>query len=159
VRVRFAGEGRSVDECGGGGFDGAPGIARQDEEASMTDQAATPTLYLKKTCPFCLKLRIFLTEAGIADRFNFTVFDDGDETHKALRARMEEAGQQPSFPAAEFTPGKLETGTDDLIARFAGEAGVDPATMPLLNYYQEGVFKQVGQMFRELRELKSKQPA
>ena len=125
----------------------------------MTDQTASPTIYLKRSCPFCLKLRIFLTEAGMADRFRFIVFDDGDDTHEALRARMEAAGQQPSFPAAELIPGKLETGTDDLIARFAGEGGVDPAAMPLLNYYDEGVFKQYGQMFRELRELKSAQPA
>jgi len=117
--------------------------------------AAKPTLYLKRSCPFCLKLRIFLTEAGLADRFHYTVFDDGDETHKALRARMEQAGQQPSFPAAEITPGKLETGTDDLIARFAKDAGVDPASMPLLQYYSEGVFKRYGEMFQELRSLKA----
>jgi len=124
----------------------------------MTD-ASAPTIYLKRACPFCLKLRIFLTEAGLADRFNFIVFDDGDETHKALRARMEAAGQQPSFPAAELVPGQLETGTDDLIARFAGEAGKDPSSLPLFNYYAEGVFKRYGEMFQELRALKAAQPA
>ena len=122
----------------------------------MTD-ASLPTLYLKSACPFCLKLRIFLTEAGLADRFNYVVFDDGDETHKALRARMESAGQQPSFPAVELTPGTLETGTDDLIARFAGEAGVDPSSLPLLDYYSGGVFKRYGAMFQELRALKAAQ--
>lgn len=111
-------------------------------------------IYLKKTCPFCLKLRIFLTEAGIADQFDFTVFVDGDETHKALRARMEAAGQEPSFPAAEIEPGSLVTGTDDLIARFARHAGVDPATLPLLAYYSGGVFARYVEMFRELRQLK-----
>ena len=111
-------------------------------------------IYLKQTCPHCLRLRIFLTEAGIADRFDFTVFVDGDETHKALRARMEAAGQQPSFPAAEIEPGRLTTGTDDLIARFAADAGVDPAGLPLLRYYTEGVFRRHGEMFRELRQLK-----
>ena len=39
----------------------------------MSAQARIP-VYLKRTCPYCLKLRIFLTEAGIADRFDFTVF-------------------------------------------------------------------------------------
>jgi glutaredoxin len=125
----------------------------------MTDETAKPTIYLKRSCPFCLKLRIFLTEAGLADRFAYTVFDDGDDTHKALRARMEAAGQQPSFPAAELVAGTLETGTDDLIDRFAGEAGVDKTALPLLDYYSGGVFQQYGQMFRELRELRSAQAA
>lgn len=112
------------------------------------------SIYLKKTCPYCLKLRIFLTEAGIAGRFDFTVFADGDETHQALRARMQAAGQEPSFPAAGIERGTLVTGTDDLIARFANEAGVDPATLPLLTYYSEGVFRRHVEMHRELRELK-----
>lgn len=112
-------------------------------------------VFLKKTCPYCLKLRIFLTEAGIAGDFDFTVFVDGDETHQAARARMQAAGQEPSFPAAEIS-GALVTGTDDLIARFAAAAGVDPATLPLLNYYSEGVFRRHVEMHRELRELKDK---
>ena len=113
-----------------------------------------PTVYLKKTCPYCLKLRIFLTEAGIADRFEYSVFADGDATHDALRARMKAAGQEPSFPAVEIEPGKLITGTDDLIARFAKEARVDPSTLPLLAYYSEGVFRRHVEMFKELRQLK-----
>ena len=116
--------------------------------------AAPVKIYLKSTCPFCLKLRIFLTEAGIADRMDFVVFADGDETHKALRARMESAGQEPSFPAAELEPGKLTTGTDQLIAHLAKQAGVAPEKLPLLSYYSEGVFKKYGEMFRELRQLK-----
>jgi hypothetical protein len=111
-------------------------------------------VYLKKTCPYSLKLRIFLTEAGIADRFDLTVFVDGDETHKALRSRMEAQGLEPSFPAAEIEPGKLNTGTDSLIARFAKEACVDPANQPLFNYYSEGVFRRHVDMSRELRQLK-----
>jgi glutaredoxin len=110
--------------------------------------------YLKKTCPYCLKLRIFLTEAGLADRFDFTVFADGDDTHKALRARMEAAGQKPAFPAVEIEPGKLATGSDDLIQRFAKEAGIDAASLPLLAYYSDGVFPRHVAMHRELRELK-----
>ena len=117
--------------------------------------ASAPTkVYLKKTCPFCLKLRIFLTEAGLADRADFTVFADGDATHQALRSRMQAAGQEPSFPAAEIEPGKLTTGTDDLIAHFARAGSVDPATLPLLRYYSEGVFQKYGEMFRELRQIK-----
>lgn len=111
-------------------------------------------IYLKKTCPYCLKLRIFLTEAGLADRFDFTVFSEGDETHKALRARMEAAGQKPSFPAAEIEAGRLTTGSDELIARFARDAGVDPARLPLLDYYSNGVFPRHVEMHLELKQLK-----
>jgi glutaredoxin len=113
-----------------------------------------PNIYLKRTCPFCLKLRIFLTEAGLADRFCYVVFDDGDEPHRALRQRMTDAGQEPSFPAAELTPGKLTTGTDELIARFGSDAGVEPSALPLLQYYSGGVFKTHGAMFRELKALR-----
>jgi glutaredoxin len=113
-----------------------------------------PMVFLKKTCPYCLKLRIFLTEARIADRFAFTVFEDGDDTHKTLRARMEASGQAPGFPAVEMEQGSLITGTDDLIARFASDAGVDAAALPLLSYYSEGVFRRHVEMFRELKQLK-----
>lgn len=119
----------------------------------MTASTRIP-VYLKKTCPYCLKLRIFLTEAGIAGRFDFIVFSDGDDTHRALRARMEQAGIKPSFPAAELEPGKLTTGTDELIAHFAREAGVDASQLPLLAYYSQGVFPRHVEMFQELKKLK-----
>ena len=121
----------------------------------MTEAVPSPTIHLMRTCPFCLRLRIFLSEAGLENRFTLAAFDQGSDEHHALRARMEAAGTQPSFPAAEFAPGEWTTGTDGLIARFAGDAGVDPASMPLLDYYSSGVFKQYIQMFRELKELKS----
>ena len=121
----------------------------------MTETLSRPKAYLKQSCPFCLKLRIFLTEAGLADGLDYVVFDDGDATHQRLRAQMEAAGQQPGFPAVEFEAGTLETGTDDLIARFAGQAQVDPASLPLLAYYSDGVFRRYGEMFRELRKLKA----
>lgn len=119
----------------------------------MTSPLPRVRAYLKSTCPHCLKFRIFLTEAGLADRFDFTVFSEGDDTHQALRARMQAAGQEPSFPAEE-ADGRLLTGTDDLIARHAREAGVDPGKLPLLNYYIDGVFRKHVEMFRELRALK-----
>ena len=124
----------------------------------MSDTAVRPTIYLKKTCPFSLKLFIFLTEAGLADRFERVVFADGDETHQKLRSRMEEQGVKPSFPAAEIAPGKLETGSDELIARFAEDAGVDPAGLPLLQYYSHGVFEKYGEMYGKLRDLADQQP-
>src|SRR5690348_10201428 len=128
--------------------------ARTFLEGDAMNANVPAKIYLKKACPFCLKLRIFLTEAGIADAAEFVVFSDGDATHQSLRARMQSAGQEPSFPAAELEPGKLATGTDPLIAHFAKQAGVRPETLHLLAYYSEGVFQKYGEMFRELRQLK-----
>lgn len=116
--------------------------------------ANAPKVYLKKTCPYCLKLRIFLTEAGLTGRVEFVVFADGDATHQSLRARMQAAGQQPSFPAAELEPGKLSNGSDELIAHFAQGTGVDPAALPLLGYYSAGVFQKYNEMYRELKQSK-----
>lgn len=148
---------------GGGEASRAPGthVARAAFERHyprrepVSDAATRPTAYLKRACPFCLKFRIALTELGQADAVDYVTFDDGNETHQAMRAKMEAAGQQPSFPAVDFGDGTLVTGTDDLIARFAREAGRAPADLPLLRYYEEGVFPAYGRMFRELRELKS----
>lgn len=114
-----------------------------------------PKIYLLRPCPFCLKLRIFLTEAGIANNFCYIEFESGDETHEAIRNRMIEAGLKPSFPAAELEEGRFATESDELIARFAREARVEPATMPLLQYYLKGVFARMGAMSRELKELKA----
>lgn len=123
----------------------------------MTPTTVNSNVYLKRNCPFCLKLRVFLTEARLADGFDYVVFDDGDDTHQRLRARMEAAGQTPTFPAVEFEEGKLATGTDDLIDRFAREADLAPSTMPLLAYYIDGVFSSYMDMFKQLREM-SPQP-
>lgn len=116
--------------------------------------SARTKIYLKNTCPYCLKLRIFLTEARLADGFDLVVFSEGDATHQALRSRMQAAGQEPSFPAAELQAGQLTTGSDDLIARFASDAGVDAAKLPLLAYYSDGVFRRHIEMHKELKQLK-----
>jgi glutathione S-transferase len=123
------------------------------DEVTPMNASAPVKVYLKKVCPYSLKLRIFLTEAGIANRVEFVVFTDGDATHQALRSQMQAAGQKPSFPAAEIEPGKLTTDSDALIAHFGNSAGVNPAALPLLRYYSEGVFQKYNEMYRELKQL------
>lgn len=119
-------------------------------------KAAKPKIFLMRECPFCLKLRIFLSEASLDGEVEYVTFASGDSTHQSVRDRMIEAGQKPSFPAAELQEGSLTTETDALIDHFASQAGVDPAAMPLLTYYTEGVFKRIFEMYHELAELKKK---
>ena len=101
------------------------------------------TAYFKRTCPYSLKFRIFLSEADLEDRFNMVVFDDGDDTHQQLRRRLEQAGLKPSFPAVETDNDQFRTGSDELIQHYAREAGIDPGQLPLLDYYTRGVFQKL----------------
>ncbi|WP_010164934.1 glutaredoxin domain-containing protein [Sphingomonas sp. PAMC 26617] len=119
----------------------------------MTAASTKPTIYLKHNCPFCLKLRIFLTESRITPNAEYIVFDYGDDTHLKLRARMEAVGQTATFPAVEFEAGKLATGTDHLIERFASTADHAYSDTPLLAYYVDGVFSSYMDMFKQLRQL------
>lgn len=116
-------------------------------------------VYLMIECPYCLKFRIFLNEADLDDKVELIVFNSGDDTHQSVRNQMIEAGQKPSFPAAELEKGKLTPETDDLIAHFARPAGVDPAKMPLLTYFLGGVFPATLSMHQELTELKESRGA
>jgi hypothetical protein len=100
-----------------------------------------------------------LTELQVANDVDIVVFDDKDETHQRLRERMESAGKQPSFPAAELVPEELQTGTDELIAHFASGIERDPSNLPLVRYYTEGVFKGYGELYRELLDLRAAQTA
>lgn len=131
------------------------GVSKGRTKAPSMSDISNPKIYLLRPCPYCLKLRIFLTEAGMADRFTYVEFESGDTTHEAVRNRMIEAGLKPSFPAAELQEGQFTTESDELISRFAKEAGVDPAKMPLLQYYLGGVFARMGAMRQELNDLKA----
>lgn len=104
---------------------------------------ASATAYLKRTCPFSLKFRIFISEAGLENRFDIVVFEDNDEMHRRLRQRLGQAGHKPAFPAVETIDGQFRLGSDELIAHYAQEAGIDSEQLPLLNYYVRGVFQEM----------------
>lgn len=120
----------------------------------MTDTPFRPRIWLLKSCPFCLKLRIALSEMAMEGRVEYIVFEKGDAVEADLRARLAQARITPSYPAAEVAPGEYATESDDLIARYASEVGVDPETdLPLLRYYSEGVFPKFLDMFQTLKDM------
>jgi hypothetical protein len=120
----------------------------------MTDANFRPTLYVKQGCPFSFKTLLFVLEAGLIDRFEVREFAQGSDEEAAIRAEIEPHLEKVSFPAVQYAPGQYQTESDDIIARYAREANVDPAQLPVLNIYLNGVFKRVGQLFRENMELK-----
>ncbi|MGB3625179.1 MAG: hypothetical protein WA989_05115 [Henriciella sp.] len=119
----------------------------------------TPRAILKLACPFSLKFRIFLHEAGLADRFRFDVVEDGTEAYDEAKQTLEDAGTEASFPGVEIAPGEYLSDSDALIDHYAGKFGIDRENLPLLNYYEEGVFKLSVDLFEENQELKEEKAA
>lgn len=120
----------------------------------MSGDRFRSVLYLNQQCPFCLKLMIFLTEAGLLKQFEIRKFIRGDAAEQEIRAELAPHFEKVSFPAAQIAPGQYMKDTDALIAHYAKEAGVDPSEMALLNYYVGGVFERMGALFRENMEFK-----
>lgn len=120
----------------------------------MSDAAFTPVLYLKQGCPFCFKLRLFLLEAGLLERVEIREFAPDTEEEKAIRAELTPHFEKLGFPTAQLEPGRYLGDSDALVAHFAKVSGKDPAAMPTYQTYLGGVFKNLGQLFRENMELK-----
>jgi len=118
----------------------------------------TPTIYVKTGCPYCLKLRIFLLEAGLHD---WVAFVEGQtpEEHEQLAKLLTERVGKASFPTAEISPGKYLPESDDLVAYFAGVGGVDPKKLPTYQAFVGGLLPRLQQFYREFMELKKLQQA
>ncbi len=122
---------------------------------TKTDNAPIRAV-LKLDCPFSLKFRIFVTEAGIADQFVFDVFEEGTRAYDEAKATLEKCAPEATFPAVETSPGTYMADSDTLIDHYAKAFSVDRKALPLLAYYEAGVFKAMTQMFQENREMKQK---
>ncbi|HEY9578670.1 MAG TPA: glutathione S-transferase N-terminal domain-containing protein [Rhizorhapis sp.] len=122
----------------------------------MTDNMFRPVLYVNQRCPFCLKLMIFLSEAGLLARFDVRKFTPGDANEQAVRDELAPHFEKVSFPVVQVAPGQYMKDSDALISHYAAEASIDPSGMVLLNYYTSGVFEQFITLFKENMALKEK---
>ena len=120
----------------------------------MTDAAFAPVLYLKEKCPFCLKVRLFLLEAGLLGQVKVKEFAPGTDEEQSIKAEVGPHLEKVSFPAAQVAPGQYMNDSDAIIAHFADKAKVDPAHMPVLSAYVGGAFKQIMDLYKENMELK-----
>ena len=122
----------------------------------MTETAVAPTLYVKDGCPFCLKVRIFMLEAGLLDRFHVREFVVGSDEEQVIRTELAPHVEKISFPTALLASGEYLSESDAIIARFAEAAEVDPTTLPTFRAYASGVMPQMMSMFRENMEMKKR---
>lgn len=112
----------------------------------------TPVVYLKDGCPFCLKLRLFLLEAGLSD--SVELVQPPAEGHQALGDELAPHLGKATFPAAQLAPGEYLADSDALVEHFAKTSGVDPKSLPTYQQYVGHVFPKLMQLYRENAQLK-----
>ena len=120
----------------------------------MSENAFQPTVYLKQNCPFCMKVRIALLEAGLGDTVQTRNFVPGEPEEDAIRAELAPHLEKVTFPTAQLTPGQYVTESDDIVASLCAIAGTEPSAMPVLTNYLEGPFASMMRLYRENSELK-----
>lgn len=111
-----------------------------------------PRAFVKTTCPFSFKFRLFVTEAGLSDQFEFVPMDPFSDDFSAVKADIEaKYGKPVIFPVVEVEPGKFMSDSDALITHYASKFGVDDKALPTLNFYRNGLFPTI----MELEDLSS----
>ncbi len=120
----------------------------------MSSKSFTPRVILKQECPFCLKLMIFLHEAGLSGDFRYLTVHGDTEEYEEVRSILEETLGEASFPTVETASGEFMSGSDDLIDHYADKHGIDRSALTLLTYYEGGVFPAMTSLFKENQALK-----
>ena len=121
----------------------------------MPEPDTKPVLFVKHTCPFSFKVRLFLLEAGIADQVELREASTAEE-EDALRADLVDHLDKVSFPTVRFGDGDYLAESEDIVARFAALSGVRPETLPAFRAYVDGPFAQLLTLYRENAELRKR---
>jgi glutathione S-transferase len=113
-----------------------------------------PVLYVKDRCPWCLKLRLFLLEAGLSDRFDWRFFGPGDVAEEGIRAELAPYFEKATFPTVEIAPGRFIQDSQAIIDHYAAEFGVDVGKLYTLDQYVRGPLARIAELRKEIAELK-----
>ncbi|MBB4008230.1 thioredoxin domain-containing protein [Allorhizobium taibaishanense] len=120
----------------------------------MSEPTFKPILYLKENCPFCLKVRLFVLEAGMMSDVVIRDFVADTAEESAIRAELSPHFEKVSFPSAQLEPGLFIAESDDIVAFLATKAGRDPAGMTVYRNYTDGVFTMAMKLWKENQDLK-----
>ena len=105
-------------------------------------------LFLKAGCPFCTKLAVFVSAAGLQDKFK-PIYDC-----PPVREYIASVNNgRCTFPAMEIDPDKsvmLETA--DIIQQLIKENNIDADSLWAYNYFAGGLLRSYSAMFRYLVE-------
>lgn len=115
-----------------------------------------PVIYIKEKCPFCLKVRIGLLEAGLDREVEWQEHAPGSPAEDEARARLAGNVEKVTFPAAEVAPGEFITDSDAILNHVLAQNGTDRTTLPVLDAYVTGAFQGLMDLYRQNIELKSR---
>jgi hypothetical protein len=115
--------------------------------------------YVREGCPFSFKFLVFMAEAGLLDRIEIVRMRPSDPGFDAEKEKLgKRLGKAVTFPVVEVELGKYLTDSDQLIERYAAEAGLKPDTQPVLSFYKQTIFPQLIELF-QIKHPKTAQSA
>ncbi len=120
----------------------------------MSKTPTEPVLFVKRGCPFCLKVRLYLLEAGLLDTVGLRESRSPEE-EDAMKAELAPHLPKITYPVARFGD-EYMTESDAIIARFVQAGGPAPEQLPTLQAYVDGPFSQLQALYRENAELKQR---
>lgn len=105
--------------------------------------------WLKRGCPFSFKFLLFMAEAGLLGHIKIVEMVEGDEDFDRIKEELSgKLGKTATFPTVEVEPGNFMSDSDELIAYFADQCGIDLDALEALPFYKRGL------MERSLRKIK-----
>jgi glutathione S-transferase len=129
-------------------------ISLTTTEVPMSTASAKPVLFVKHSCPFCLKVRLYLLESGLLDTVVLRESRSSQE-EDAMKAELAPHLPKVTYPVARFGDDYM-TESDAIIARFVHAGGRAPKQLPTLQAYIDGPFSQIHMLYRENAELKQR---
>ena len=76
-----------------------------------------PKLYVRATCPFCIKLENFFTDAELLD--NIEIIECDAELNRYRTFLSEKLGSQVTFPTMEIAPDQFMKDSGALMAHYS----------------------------------------
>jgi hypothetical protein len=115
----------------------------------MSAATFKPKAYVKDGCPFSFKYLVFMAEAGLLDAIDIVRLRESDPDFEVAKRELgQRLGKAPTFPTVEIEPGRYLTDSDRVIEHFAERNGVRPGELPVLSFYKETIFPQLGELFQ-----------
>jgi len=125
----------------------------------MSSNEFNAKAYLMEGCPFSFNFLTFMSEAGLLDRVELVRLNPRGPNFEAEKDKLSKGlGKPATFPVVEIEPGKYMADSDRLIERYAGDAGVNPDSMPVLSFYKETIFPKLIEL-HQIKHPKTSQNA